>query len=273
LILAFAFLNIESNLTRMLPWFLKIPAKMLLSRLPVSLRTWQKLNLFRAGSMDDEAYARGVFDKHLAAAGLADLAGRTVLELGPGNGLLTGKFAHDLGAAKTWLIDSSPIAEPAAFPNTTYMSGGLASLKTIPSASVDFLFSHAVLEHVRLREFGELIAESRRVLKKDGVASHQIDFRDHLGGALNNLRFSEERWESEFMAFSGFYTNRIPWMRMKEIFEQTGFSVAVIKRNCWPELPTDQARMAPPYSSMKADDLRTWDCHVVLRPTADRAGD
>jgi hypothetical protein len=27
---------------------------------------------------------------------------------------------------------------------------------------------------------------------------------------LNNLRFSERIWESEFMAKSGFYTNRIP---------------------------------------------------------------
>lgn len=255
----------------MVPWYLKIPAKIFLSRLPVSPRTWQRLNLFRAGGMDQETYARGVFDKHLAATGLFDLTGLTILELGPGNGLLTGKFAHDHGAAKTWLIDSSPIAELASFPNTTYMSGGLASLATIPSASVDFLFSHAVLEHVRFREFIPLIAETRRIIKPGGVASHQIDFRDHLGGALNNLRFSQRQWESDFMASSGFYTNRIPWVNMKQIFEEQGFSAAVIKRNHWPELPTNQAKMAAPYSSMNADDLSTWDCHVVLRPAAVQA--
>jgi cyclopropane fatty-acyl-phospholipid synthase-like methyltransferase len=168
----------------MIPWFVKLTGKIVLSRLPVSPLAWQRLNLFRAGVMDNEESARQIFSRHLSSTGLTDLHGRTVLELGPGNGLLSGKFANELGAAKTWLIDAVPLAEPASFPNTFYRSEGLKSLKEIPTASVDYLFS--VLEHIRLKEFPELMKETRRILKPDSVCSHQIDFRDHLGGALNN---------------------------------------------------------------------------------------
>jgi SAM-dependent methyltransferase len=250
---------------QMIPWFVKLTGKIVLSRLPVSPLAWQRLNLFRAGVMDDEQSARQIFFKHLSSTGLTDLHGRTILELGPGNGLLSGKFANELGAAKTWLIDAVPLAEPASFPNTFYRSEGLKSLKEIPTASVDYLFSNAVLEHIRLKEFPSLMEETRRILKPDGLCSHQIDFRDHLGGALNNLRFSESRWESDFMASSGFYTNRIPWPRMAQMIAAAGYSISMVKQDCWPSLPTPQPSMAEPYQDMKAQDLLTWSCHVILR--------
>lgn len=250
----------------MIPWYVKIPAKVVLSRLPISGKTWQKLNLFRAGVMDSDAAARPIFDKHFNATGLSDLKGKTVLELGPGNGLLTGKFAHELGAAKTWLIDSEPIAEIQHFPNTVYLSEGLKSLQSVASGSVDFLFSNAVLEHIRLKEFEPLVAEIVRVLKPDSIASHQIDFRDHLQYALNNLRFSERVWESDFMAHSGFYTNRLPWVQMKAILEKQ-FTVSVVRRDCWPSLPTPHSRMSEPFSSMPEQDLLTMGIHVILRTT------
>lgn len=104
----------------------------MLSRLPVSPLAWQRLHLFRAGVMDNEQSARLIFFNHLNGAGLTDLQGKTIVELGPGNGLLSGKFAHELGAAKTWLIDAVPLAEPAVFPNTIYRSEGLKSVKEIP---------------------------------------------------------------------------------------------------------------------------------------------
>jgi len=254
----------------MIPWFVKLSGKIVLSRLPVSGLAWQRLHLFRAGVMDNEESARKIFFQHLNSVGLTDLHGKTILELGPGNGLLSGKFANELGAEKTWLIDAFPLAEPATFPNTVYRSEGLKSLKEIPSGSVDYLFSNAVLEHIRLKEFPELIFETRRILKPDGLCSHQIDFRDHLGGALNNLRFSEQRWESDFMSSSGFYTNRIPWSRMCQIIAGEGFAITTIKRDVWPALPTPQRAMAEPYQEMNAQDLLTWGCHVVLRKALPR---
>ncbi len=246
------------------PWFIKIPAKIILSRLPVGERTWQRVNLFRAGGMDSEAYARSVFDQHYKASGLGGLHGCTILELGPGNGLLTGKFAGELGATRIWLVDSHPIAEPASFPNTTYLSDGLKSLRMIPDASIDFAFSNAVLEHVRKREFGPIVKEIRRVLKPRGVTSHQIDFRDHLQYALNNLRFSERTWESEFMANSGFYTNRLSWAHMKSVFEASGFAVQSERLSQWDKLPTPRSAMAQEFRDVPLEELLVMDCHAVL---------
>ena len=42
--------------------------------------------------------------------------------------------------------------------------------------------------------------ELRRVLRNDGVFSNRVDLRDHLGAALNNLRFPESLWERNAIA-------------------------------------------------------------------------
>lgn len=166
---------------------------------------------------------------------------KTVLEIGPGNGLLIGKYANELGAGKTWLIDSELIADVEPFPNIVYLTEGLKSLREVPDASVDFPFSNTVLEHIRLKEFLPLVLEVKRVFKPEGIASHQIDFRDHLQYALNNLRFSERIWESDFMAKSRFYTNRIPWAKMQTLLQEH-FTVSIKHRNSWPSIPTAQSK-------------------------------
>jgi SAM-dependent methyltransferase len=279
------------------PWFIKIPAKIILSRMPIRTLLWQRLNLFKAGTMDDPASAFSLFEKHFEVAGIPDLIGKTALELGPGNSALTALFACALGAAHTWLIDAQELASQnlALFAqaeamlaerglrvpsisssrsidealnrlDAEYLTDGLAALQRIPDREVDFLFSNAVLEHVRLAEFVPLARETHRILKPGGVASHQIDFRDHLQQGLNNLRFSERIWESDFMSRSGFYTNRLTWPTMRQIFEDVGFSVEIRELQLWPQgLPTSQQRMALPFKNMPLERLMTMGAHVVLR--------
>jgi len=46
------------------------------------------------------------------------------------------------------------------------------------------------------------------------MCSHRVDLRDHFGSALNNLRFSDKKWELDWIANSGFYTNRIRLQEM-----------------------------------------------------------
>jgi len=289
---------------RATPWFIKIPVKIILSRIPIGWRTWQRLKLFRAGAMDEPGYAFDIFKKHLQAAGFSTLQNRTVLELGPGNSQLTALYARSMGAAKTWLVDSEKLASEntailaraeqmlstmklpapgvgsmismtAALErlNAVYLTEGVASLRTIPTGSVDFLFSNAVLEHVRLSDFPDVAGEMRRILKPNGVSSHVIDFRDHLQNGLNNLRFSERVWESKFMASSGFYTNRLTWPAMQKIFEQNGFSVELLASELWPDpLPTPQNKMAVPFKNLPREELMVMGAHVVLRPRADIGG-
>ncbi len=296
-----SFLKLD-RLKRSAPWFVKIPAKIMLSRLPVGGRQWQRLHLFRAGTMDNPAEAFEIFKKHLSGAGLTTLQGCTVVELGPGNSALTGLFAYSLGAKRSWLVDAeelasqdtslfaraeqmlnelklpvpgigadTPMNEALRRLNCTYLTGGLASLQEIPDAAVDFLFSNAVLEHVRLADFSKLVREMHRILKPNGVASHQIDFRDHLQEGLNNLRFSERTWESQWMAGSGFYTNRLTWPVMNRIFQEAGFSVELKASQLWPDgLPTPQRKMAYPFKQMEPGELMIKGAHAILRPSGSR---
>src|SRR5688500_12337339 len=52
------------RLYRHVPWFGKIAAKMVLSRVPLSHAVWQRLGLFRHGQMADVEYAYRVFRGH-----------------------------------------------------------------------------------------------------------------------------------------------------------------------------------------------------------------
>ena len=279
-----------------LPWWLKIGAKLVLSRLPAAYGLWQRLGLFRHGYMDTARYAMDVFSSHVQRAGLTGrLAGKTVLELGPGDSVATALVAKALGA-RAILVDAGPFARPdvgayrpladalraagldppplddvttldelLAVCDASYLTHGLASLRGIADESVGLVFSQAVLEHVRKHEFLATQQALARILKPDGVCSHRVDLRDHLGGGLNNLRFSERLWESSFFAKSGFYTNRIGFDGMLKAFEQAGFEVQVTDVRRWDALPIDRRHLAGEFRHSADEVLTVSGFDVVLR--------
>ena len=275
----------------LIPWRVKLGAKIALSRLPLGYGLWQKLQLFRHGQMTDPSYAERVFAEH---AGLIPTpAGRppVLLELGPGDSLLSVLLGCRLGAGHTYLVDAGKFAvDDAAFYSEaaaalgvpggpwatmaqmlsacrgTYLTGGMDSLKSLPAASVDFIWSQAVLEHVRRAEFAATAVELRRVLRPGGRMSHQVDFKDHLGGSLNSLRFAPATWEGPLFSESGFYTNRLRLGEVTEAFEAAGFSVEVRTRVSWPSLPTPRSAMDPSFRAMTDEDLLVSDAHLVMQP-------
>ncbi|MFN4062751.1 MAG: hypothetical protein ACK4JA_01055 [Parazoarcus communis] len=280
-----------------LPWWLKIGTKILLSRLPAGYSFWQNFRLFRHGHMDSIDYALGVFGSHVDRAWRRiELKGSTILELGPGDSVATALIAKVHGA-RSVLVDAGSFAtkdlslyrrfaedlesrgyvvpldvkRASSFDDflvaceCSYLTDGLESLKKIPSASIDFVFSQAVLEHVRLSDFLDTQRELFRLVNSFGVCSHRVDLRDHLGGALNNLRFSRETWESDFFARSGFYTNRIQMDRMLHIFREAGFGLSVTEVRRWERLPTLRSNMAQPFCDMDESELNVSGFDVVLR--------
>jgi len=276
----------------MVPWRLKLGAKIVLSRLPLGYAVWQRLWLFRHGAMTDPAYAERVFRTHFDLLPERD-AGRApvLLELGPGDSLLSALLGLRAGVAKTWLVDAGPFAvdrpefyvgaaaalglptvswksraEMLEACRAEYRPEGLAGLRAIPDRSVDLIWSQAVLEHVRKGELAETARELRRVLRDDGIMSHQVDFKDHLGGRLNSLRFSERVWEGALFSHSGFYTNRVRLRQLERIFEEAGFAVERLHRTTWPAPPTPRTRMDPAFASLPEDDLVTADAHLIFRP-------
>ncbi len=279
-----------------MPWWLRIGAKLLLARIPVGYALWQRLKLFRHGAMDDVGYALGSFRGHFAnrSPGL-DGNGFTALELGPGDSLVSSLIVAGHGGRQSWLVDVGPFAqtdpglyrdmarrladaglavpdiaaansvdEILAACNSRYLTDGLNGLRQIPDGAVDFVWSQAVLEHVRCHEFADMMTELRRIMAPGGVASHRIDLRDHLGGALNNLRFSDRVWEGAFFANSGFYTNRLSYSQMVQTFRQAGYAVDVRRVDRWQTLPTPRAKMAPQFRDRPDDDLLVSGFNVVL---------
>lgn len=282
------------------PWWLRIVLKMAFARLPVGGRTWQRLGLFSPGEMDDPDYACAVFERHYRAAG-APLPGFAFLELGPGDSLASAVIGRAYGARRGWLIDSGAyasrdmglyrrlaerleVAHPAAdlapvraAPDTDamlaalsvrYLENGLAGLRDVPGGSCDMVFSQAVLEHVPREDFAATMVEIHRILKHGGVSSHKVDFRDHLGGGLNNLRFTDAIWEAPcFARRSGFYTNRLRLSEMTAMMRATGFAVEVAERERWARLPISRPALDLRFRSMSDDDLATWNAFIVLRKT------
>jgi len=277
------------------PWYFKILSKIILKRIPIGYKFWQRIGLFRHGNMDNANYALNLFMKHLAQSSIEDqIQNKTLLELGPGDSIASAIIAKSLGA-KIILVDTGYFADinieiyhslvsklldeglsPPSLENVTslsdllslcdaeYFTKGLSSLREIETESIDFIYSNAVLEHIRKHEFLDTMRECERILKPTGDSSHQIDLRDHLGGNLNNLRFSEKIWETNFFATSGFYTNRIQYSKMIDLFKNANFSVDVTNIARWDELPTSKKKMALEYRNQPEQELNVSSFSVVL---------
>ncbi len=287
----------KSKLKKFIPWWLRILFKIILKRIPLlnDYNFWQKYSLFRHGSMDNCEYSYNVFFNHRKKLNSKSLKGKLILEVGPGDGISTALIAASFGASSI-LIDADNFAkkdisylvklsnflkkkglncpdvyisdtlEEVLFKcNSRYLTKGLESFYSLQENSVDLIFSQAVLEHVYKSDFFYLIREFYRICKLDGICSHQVDLRDHLGGGLNNLRFSEDLWESEFFKKSGFYTNRIQFEEMIEIFNKVGFSCHDIKINRWEKLPLSKNKMSSQFKDLSINNLNIKSFDVILK--------
>ena len=280
-----------------IPWQLKIAAKIVLARLPLSYHFWEKIGLFKHGGMERPEYALRIFRRHYDAAGLAGKAdGFVGLELGPGDSLCSALIAKTFGGSKTFLVDVESCAtmdlgvyrrmeahlrqlgmyppnldhcktmdDVAKACGAEYLTEGLDSLRKISTGSVDFVWSNAVLPYVRRNQFVPTLQELRRVQRQGGVASHAIPIKDIIGGKLNDLRFGPVIWESPLMANSRFYTNRLRYQELLRLFREAGFEPEVIRRGEWETLPTPRRKMAKEFATLPEEDLKVAEFDVLLR--------
>jgi SAM-dependent methyltransferase len=281
-----------------LPWWVKLCAKLVLARLPISYSIWRRVGLFRHGEMNVPARAVNTFDAYYRRANdRSPLApGFRSLELGPGDSVLSGVVARAYGASKAWLVDAGAfadtdvsacretvqllrtkgkvapdisdaltVAEVLRRSGVEYLTEGTASLASIPDASVDFFWSQVVLEHVPRLEFPRFLQELRRIVAPGGIGAHSIDFRDHLSGGLNNLRFSEATWESRAFQ-SGFYTNRLRPREMLAMFTQAGFDVEIVGQTRWAKMPIRRDQLAPQFHALPDEDFMVAEIEIIVRP-------
>lgn len=282
----------------MVPWYVRLAGKVVLSRLPIGYAFWRRLNLFSHGSMDRPEYVHAVFRYHFDRAQFARKSGGWIgLELGPGDSALSALVARAYGASSCVLVDAGHFATedtrpfrqmaeyllkrnltPPSFVETDpvdvilhqcgakYETLGLDSLRSIPSSSIDFIWSQAALEHVRRHEFLATMHELRRILRPDGVCSHRVDLKDHLGGGLNNLRIPSRWWEREWMVRSGFYTNRLRITELERLFQEAGFAPQIIASTRWDHVPMRRDALAMEFRSLEDAALLVQDFDVLLSP-------
>lgn len=291
-------MNLKTLKTK-LPWWSKIASKIVVSRLPFKHEFLKSLNLFEHGFMEQPDYAYNVFQKHFERATAEKLLkpGFVSLELGPGESLSSALISNSFGSSKAYIVDVARFAtenlsayqkmvdylrtknlavvdieetqsvdEVMELYGGCYLTSGLDSLRSIEDNSVDFIWSHAVLEHVGRGEFLETMKELHRIIRDNGVCSHVVDLRDHLELSLNNLRFSERVWESDLMANSGFYTNRIQYSQMLMMFEEAGFEVVTSETKTWDSLPIKRSQLNKQFQDISEEELCVSGFSVVLKP-------
>jgi SAM-dependent methyltransferase len=287
-----------SILKKCLPWWAKIGSKLVLRRLSKSQGFWRHFGLFQHGFMLEVDYVSGVFADHYAMARpYLPTGGFTLLEMGPGDSVATAMLARAYGAEKSYLMDvhaaasmnvadynkmalelkervpmpermgtdHASVAAMLTATNSDYHTGGLADWAKVPSGSVDWVFSHAVLEHVRRAEFVDTLIEGARVLKPGGIATHCVDMGDHLGDSLHSLRFSEDIWESRLFQESGFYTNRLRSSELLEAFKKAGYEVVSTKLVQWPSMPLPRADLDEAFRGFSDEVLRTHSIYIAAK--------
>jgi hypothetical protein len=222
-----------------IPWALKFWGKLiLLNFVPLPYSFWRKIGVFKHGTMDSLSDVQRVHREVLGEIG--SFRNKTILEIGPGDSIVSGMVFYCEQAQRTHLVDVDRFAIDdleyyqdvieelkAIYPNTTfnidfadfselldnfqisYQTNGLDALSNINSRSIDILFSNAVLEHLEIYELDYLFSETRRVLNFNGIAIHKIDFRDHISGKFDHLRFSSRFWNSRFVKKSNQFVNRL----------------------------------------------------------------
>ena len=280
-------------------WWVKLGLKIFLSKLSLPYAFWRRVGLFRHGDMDDPYRAIQTFEKYYSKAlSFSKLpADFSSLELGPGDSVLSGVVARAYGARRVWLVDTGVFADTSiescsvvanalqnhgkALPSfkeaksvgdvlhlldIAYLTEGTESLRKMPAASIDFFWSQVVLEHVLRDELPEFLSNLRRVVKPDAIGVHTIDFRDHLSGGLNSLRFSEERWESDCFRNAGFYTNRLRPREVLAMFAAAGFSIKVLAETRWPQMPIKRRVLANEFQSYSDEDFMVAEIEILLRP-------
>ncbi|MEV4349827.1 methyltransferase domain-containing protein [Actinoplanes sp. NPDC049596] len=155
-----------------------------------------------------------------------------------------------------------------------YLAPGDASRMPEPDGSFDLSFSMTVLEHVTPRALRAILAESHRLLGRDGLAAHLIDPSDHFAHQdpgitrINFLRYSAREW----LRIAGneyAYCNRLRAPQLIRMFTDAGFGLERCDRVVDPasRAAVDGAfPVHPDFEAFDPVDLCTTELTVYARP-------
>ena len=207
---------------------LRAIAQNLIMALPATSRLAETLH--STGMNGNLARAREMLDAYQR---YSRIAGRDILELGPGQSPQVLQLARASGARRcvaidTRLYDSARAARHTGIDVHTY--DGIAL--PFGDSTFDAIWSSSVLEHVR--EPRALLTETFRVLRTGGRLVARIDLRDHYfihdeERWLDCLKYSDRLWHLMTSNRTSF-VNRLRCSDWESLFQTIGFKVVALER-------------------------------------------
>lgn len=219
-----------------------------------TIKAWFEKQIFNPYEIDGNKradYALAQMDK---IAEHLDVAGKTILEIGPGGNYYLACALLKNGARKVFVIDNenhsffskqelaiyTSLYPESIGDDQTINQDKIAVLHygrngTIPLSddSIDIVYSNAVLEHVFAPE--KLLQECQRMLRSGGKMMHQIDYRDHI--------FSQK----------SLFFLRIPDILFDLLFHNTGMWVNRLRHSQWVHLFQSLEQMKITRAKQSAD--------------------
>jgi SAM-dependent methyltransferase len=227
----------------------------------------------REAILTDAEYAFHIAQNYLLQfenSGLVDVAGKRVLEIGPGTNLGTAFIFKALGATEVHVVDRflsrfDPDYHPVVYrilktmTKETYPLAcldifdqciaagaheaeglhchvtGMENMSTIASSSINITLSNVVFEH--LADPAAAFQELARISAPSAIGSHQVDFRYHVDFSrpLEFLLMDEE--EQKAFTSGCHYTCGNGWRprEYRELFIACGFEILSESPNMFAE--------------------------------------
>ena len=155
--------------------------------------------------------------------------------------------------------------------NIEYLAPHDAAVSGLPDSSVDVVFSNSVLEHVHPGDILRIMQESRRILRKGGLAIHSANCGDHYAyfdpgiTAANYLTYPERKWSKWNNRL--LYQNRLRPSDFIDLAEESGMRIVLQKTKPNPHLlsvlPT--LAIAPEFQDYPPDQLASTSVDFVAQ--------
>jgi len=111
-----------------------------------------------------------------------------------------------------------------------YIAPGNAARTYLYDQSIDFHTSYTVFEHVPLETLKQILEEGNRVITKNGLFIHRIDYSDHFShsdrriSAINFLQYSDDEWQ-RYAGNRYMFMNRLRHDDFISVFESVGHRI------------------------------------------------
>jgi SAM-dependent methyltransferase len=111
--------------------------------------------------------------------------------------------------------------------NIVYIAPGDASSTGLESKSIDIHTSLTVFEHIPYEILEKIIEEGKRIVKKDGLYIHRIDYSDHFAQndksitQINFLQYNQKEWD-RYAGNRYMYMNRLRHDDFINLFKSNG---------------------------------------------------